>query len=324
MITTLKIAIDQIDVGDRRREDFGDLAGLAAGIKKVGQLAPILVDQNGDSGRYRLIYGERRLRAMKMLGRTEIRAQLCKHLSDDELRAIELEENDNRKALTEGERERSFESSKRIVEKGKQAEVILSESVKNSAPKRGRGRPPKAAVPQQAIADAIDVPRTTLDEAKQHVETATEIPVMQKPGWRQSHVLAVREQIEDLPPDHRIGINDVLECATILDPTDAVKLVGNMVAMKPAQREELFTLSRSTDPRERSLALTKAAKLPPEPDPRLNSLEAAMGSLRRASKPFPNDPLTPRIVAAIRELKKLHQAVKQISYDARRDAGSIQ
>jgi len=59
----------------------------------------------------------RRLRAFRHLGRKQIPAVLKSALSDDEMRDLELEENENRKSLTAAERRRTFASAKRLVEK---------------------------------------------------------------------------------------------------------------------------------------------------------------------------------------------------------------
>ncbi len=58
-----KLPITKIKVRNRYRRDLGDLAGLAASIKEIGLLHPIVVRSDG-----RLIAGERRLQACKLLG----------------------------------------------------------------------------------------------------------------------------------------------------------------------------------------------------------------------------------------------------------------
>src|SRR5262249_60596321 len=55
--------ISDIVVGTRHRKDMGDVAGLAASIKELGLLHPIVVRPAGV-----LVAGERRLRAAKLLG----------------------------------------------------------------------------------------------------------------------------------------------------------------------------------------------------------------------------------------------------------------
>jgi ParB family chromosome partitioning protein len=57
----------------RRRFDPGSLRELADSIKVNGLIQPIVVEDAGD-GSYILIDGERRLRACKLINRTEIEA----------------------------------------------------------------------------------------------------------------------------------------------------------------------------------------------------------------------------------------------------------
>src|SRR5215831_15235654 len=59
--------INDIVVGTRHRKDMGDVDGLAASMAELGLLHPIVVRPDGV-----LVAGERRLRAAKMLGWTEI------------------------------------------------------------------------------------------------------------------------------------------------------------------------------------------------------------------------------------------------------------
>jgi N6-adenosine-specific RNA methylase IME4/ParB-like chromosome segregation protein Spo0J len=63
------IPIDSIRVGPRHRRDMGDIAGLAASIAELGLLHPVVIRPDGF-----LIAGERRLRAARKLGWTEIAA----------------------------------------------------------------------------------------------------------------------------------------------------------------------------------------------------------------------------------------------------------
>lgn len=59
----MKIAISQIKIENRFRQDYGDIDSLAKSIKEIGQLQPIGIDSN-----YRLIFGERRIKACRLLG----------------------------------------------------------------------------------------------------------------------------------------------------------------------------------------------------------------------------------------------------------------
>lgn len=309
------VPVNMIDVGDRRRAEFGDMEGLAAGIKRVGLLSPILVDRNGD-GRFRLVFGERRLVAVKMLGWERIPAQLREHLSEEEFRDIEIEENENRKALTEGEKARTFASSKRLVEKAKKAAEVLREAPKTPNPKGGR--PTKEAVSQEAIADSLGTSRRNIDRAQQHVATVEKYPFMESQHWRQSHVFAVNEHLEKLPEEEREPMMNLLAAAKLMDPALALRLIGNMAAKKDTERKRLYELSRSKDQRDVALAHTEAAELPPMPDPRLEPVEEIIRTLARMAKSYPNDAVTPQIEAVTASLRLIHLAIKQISFDAQR------
>ena len=56
------VQVKEINVGERLRENFGDIEGLAESIKINGLLHPIIVDEN-----LNLIAGHRRLTAIKTL-----------------------------------------------------------------------------------------------------------------------------------------------------------------------------------------------------------------------------------------------------------------
>jgi ParB-like chromosome segregation protein Spo0J len=94
----IEIELDQIKVEERRRRDLGNLDALAESIKRVGLLKPITVDRTKitDPKLYRLFAGERRRRAALMLGWKTIPAHVMDRLTDERMRDIELEENENR------------------------------------------------------------------------------------------------------------------------------------------------------------------------------------------------------------------------------------
>jgi ParB family transcriptional regulator, chromosome partitioning protein len=70
---TERLPIDTIVIGERIRKDMGDIAGLAESIEDIGLLQPIIVTPDG-----LLLCGERRLRACKLLGWTEIPVVIIK------------------------------------------------------------------------------------------------------------------------------------------------------------------------------------------------------------------------------------------------------
>ncbi len=97
---TKLVCIKDIELGDRQREDLGDISQLAYSMEKYGLLHPPAVKDLG-GGKYRLLAGGRRIAAAVHLKWFYIRCTIYhRDLSDLELRSIELIENIDRKDLT--------------------------------------------------------------------------------------------------------------------------------------------------------------------------------------------------------------------------------
>ena len=103
------IHIDTIDASLRTRKEMGDLKSMEVSIRDFGLIQPIVL--TWDNNRWKLLAGERRLRAMKSLGWTELRYPRHFVLREDLVdsrdpnilmirQAIELEENLRRKQMT--------------------------------------------------------------------------------------------------------------------------------------------------------------------------------------------------------------------------------
>jgi ParB family chromosome partitioning protein len=88
-----KLKISDITIGQRHRKDLGNLKGLAHSIKTLGLLQAIGVTREG----HRLIFGERRLRAMQLNGEKEID---CRILDIQNILEAESVENEYRASLT--------------------------------------------------------------------------------------------------------------------------------------------------------------------------------------------------------------------------------
>lgn len=91
----IDVNISEITIGNRHRKDMGEIAGLARSIEEIGLLQPI-----GITPDYRLVFGERRLRAYEMLGRTSIPARIVDVAS---IAKGEIAETIMRKAFTPSE-----------------------------------------------------------------------------------------------------------------------------------------------------------------------------------------------------------------------------
>lgn len=98
----LYIEMDLIQVNSQVRSEFSDddncIEDLAQSIEQHGLLQPIVV-RPIDDGMYALVAGERRLRAMRSLERTEIAAQVM-DMTEEQAAQAQLAENIQRKNLT--------------------------------------------------------------------------------------------------------------------------------------------------------------------------------------------------------------------------------
>ncbi len=105
----IKIPINEISYNryqPRINFDDEEIKGLALSIQNYGVIQPITVRRKGDQ--FELIAGERRLRASKHLGLSEIPA-IVKELSEEEVAAIALVENLQRKDLNFLEESRAYQ-----------------------------------------------------------------------------------------------------------------------------------------------------------------------------------------------------------------------
>jgi ParB/RepB/Spo0J family partition protein len=94
------IAIDLIDIDPQVRRicDETKVSELASSIKSEGQLVPVLIRRVGD--RFKLVFGERRLRATKSLGKATISViTVDEELSASSITIKQLVENMQRESL---------------------------------------------------------------------------------------------------------------------------------------------------------------------------------------------------------------------------------
>ena len=94
--TTLPLSALYTQAQPRRR--FERIEQLAESIRAQGVLQPLLVKPDGDGQRYRVIAGERRLRAAHIAGLTEVPVRIL-NLTDEEARVVALLENLQREDL---------------------------------------------------------------------------------------------------------------------------------------------------------------------------------------------------------------------------------
>ena len=98
-IPDAEVNIELIDVERQVRTKIGDLTELVTSIKIDGVLEPIILLLKPD-GRYRLIAGERRMRASMLAALTRIPATIKRNLNQTQIRRIQVTENNEREDLT--------------------------------------------------------------------------------------------------------------------------------------------------------------------------------------------------------------------------------
>lgn len=212
------ISMDKVIFGKRVRDEYGDMQSLVDSIKKYGLLHPIVIDNE-----YRLVAGGRRFLACERVGMKEIEAKMLGHLTEKELRVLELEENLKRKDLT------SYEKSKNLVElaeikedelreiqhntvdldmpetkinehcfisdieeEGRDKKQFRTESVRNS-------RRPLEPSSFGSLAALVGVPKQTFADAKVHVLAIEKYPNLKEmPKYRAIEEAKKLDRVVDL------------------------------------------------------------------------------------------------------------------------------
>jgi N6-adenosine-specific RNA methylase IME4 len=219
MPTTPSLPIDQITVGERHRRDLGDIDGLAKSIAEVGLLQPIAVTFDGH-----LIAGERRLRAIELLGWKTIPCTLIP-INLGQIVRGEFAENTCRKDFTLSEAvaiKRALEPLEKAAAKERQREGGRSGG-------QGSGKLPEASKGNAAdkAAKATGMARRTLEKAEAVVTAAEAEPErfgklladMDRTGranapFKRLNVMRQAERIRAEPPPlpgngpYRVGVAD--------------------------------------------------------------------------------------------------------------------
>jgi ParB/RepB/Spo0J family partition protein len=161
---TANIALSDIKVGKRIRQDMGDIAGLAANIAEIGLLHPIVVRPDG-----KLIAGERRIKAYEELGKSRIPATI---VDLDKVVRGEYAENTFRKSLTMSEAADiadAIEPIERARAKERQGERIDKHPAKFARSSEGRALDKVGRVVGEHR-DTINKARAVRDAAKAQPE----------------------------------------------------------------------------------------------------------------------------------------------------------
>ena len=206
------IAIEDIIIGERHRQEMGDIAGLAASIKALGLLQPVVVNSNNE-----LIAGERRIRAFQLLGRTDIPVTV---VDIAEIVRGEHAENSVRK---------DFTLSEAVAIKRKIEPAIMAEAKERMSLSPGRGKTGAVLAPElkgkarDKIAKATGTSRTTLAKAEKVVEAAEAEPEKFAP------------LVEEMDRTGKVDGPYKQLNASKASPADAVKAAADRAETKPSK-----------------------------------------------------------------------------------------
>jgi ParB family chromosome partitioning protein len=211
-LTIEQIPIDSLVVSALNvRRQIGDLTDLAASIRAIGLLQPIVIRPASDGG-FEVVAGRRRLEACRRLG-WEIIPAIRRDLSDREALVLSLSENVQQDTLDPIER---AEGVQWLVEDLSQ-EMSRSQAIEATA--RWIGKSTKTIYTWLALLRTTEAVRTMVLERK--VETKVAARLASLPPERQEPVARVIAQ-EDLSRKDALRAVSYLEQHPEVPPKQAV------------------------------------------------------------------------------------------------------
>jgi len=169
----MKIKISAVIVGDRKRKlDTMKVSEIADSIKEVGLLHPITIDSS-----FHLLAGLHRLEAHKLLGLSEIEAEI-KDLEPLKLELVEIDENLIRSNLHYIERGEHLKRRKEIYELlhpeakvggDRKSEGFLAKKSEGQAPSFAKDAANKTALTERSIQQEVQIASRLNSEVKDEV-----------------------------------------------------------------------------------------------------------------------------------------------------------
>lgn len=172
--TVTAVQVDVVQVQGRYRRNLGDLDSLAQSIADIGLLNPITVTSD-----FRLVAGERRLEAHKLLGLAEIECHVVHSIIDArDLLVAERDENTQRLEMAPSEAAQlgmAIEALEKPAALERQKATRLAGRSESGTAIFGAGpgtRTEKEVRPRDIAAEAIGMSEPTYRRIKQAIETA--------------------------------------------------------------------------------------------------------------------------------------------------------
>lgn len=194
------VDINKIIVRDRIRKDFGDIQELADDIMQNGLINPPVVNKD-----YELLAGERRLRACKSLGWTQIEVRMMDTRDAEHELNVEISENDVRKEFTKSERVDYMKRLLRIEQT--KAKERMSDGGGSGESGRQKSDTPKRA--DESTASQFGVSRDTMKKEISIVENKDLLSAEDFANWDEGKLstnkafLKVKNRQKELEEENR-------------------------------------------------------------------------------------------------------------------------
>lgn len=234
----MDIPISDIRIGDRIREDLGDLSSLQISLEIHDQIQPIIV-QEAENGKYELIDGERRLQVLKRMGRETVHCRLWENLDANDKLEMELELCIKRKSLTWAEEARAV---KKIVE-GKKKEQMIGGLGKFGTKIRNKD-----------IAESLGMSAPNLSKCLTIAKALEDHPQLETLCHTRNQALTMINRKEFITPQESMTRKVFEECYLNIEPLGLVNSIEKPIV-------DLFVLHPETLDRE--LVTAAAHKLRP-------------------------------------------------------------
>lgn len=251
-VTETIVAIEAIRIDGRHRRDLGDIAALAESIENSSQLQPVVLGPGN-----RLIAGERRIAALRMLGRTTVYAVFRENLADAAaaLRA-ERDENVCRKDMTPAELA-SLGSALEEIERPKAA---ARQAHGSTAPGRNASVPETptdesdTGTTAAKVAEALGVSETTYKRIRDVHRAASDPELPEPERVRAQEALSKMDTTGKVKPAY-----DEWKSGAEITPAQPARATGRRKALPDAIDAAVVELVRIVDRLDR---LTKDDRWP--------------------------------------------------------------
>jgi ParB-like chromosome segregation protein Spo0J len=242
---SVAVEVEKLTLGDRHRDvDGAKVTELAASIKEIGQISPIIVD-----GNYIVIAGVHRLEAVRKLGRKTIDAVMLWETSydEDEAELIEIAENLYRAELTPLQRDEQLARYVTIVDERRVRRVAAAQEQKatddqsaQSAPIESRRADGRGHRPESGINSAsrqLGIDRTDAQRAVKVASLSEDAKKVARDTGLDNIRSALLEAAKQTEPEQQVAkLQEIAErkAAPAAEPTEEQQLAELVAAWDEA------------------------------------------------------------------------------------------